>query len=108
MSRHFKTVRELIHREYAKLMAGSAVGNRLEFRFIEHCYQRLVHGRIHPSTILRENLQLIETGERCAYCDSSASLEWDHVIPDRSAAPTRSTPSCVPAAVAPPAPGKKS
>ncbi len=81
MSRHFKTVRELIYWEYAKLMAGSAVGNRLEFRFVEHCYQRLVHGQIHPSTILRENLLLIETGERCAYCGSSSSLEWDHVIP---------------------------
>jgi hypothetical protein len=87
MARHFKTVRELICWEYAKLIAGSALGNRFEFRFVEHSYQQLMHGRIQPSSILRENLLLIEAGECCAYCGETRSLEWDHVIPRSQGGP---------------------
>lgn len=76
-----KTIRDLIYWEYAKLIAGSAVGDRKNYRFIMHTYQRLKNQQIQPSDILRENKKLFESGERCAYCDSTDDLQWDHIIP---------------------------
>lgn len=87
MTRRFKTVRELICWEYAKLIAGSAFGNREEFRFVQHTYDGLLRGQIDPSTILRENQLLFAEGDHCVYCSSTQRLEWDHVIPKARGGP---------------------
>jgi hypothetical protein len=77
-----KTVRDLIYWEYAKLIAGSAVGDRRNYRFDMYEFQKLKKGNIHPSTILRENKKFYEMEHECAYCGSKEStLEYDHIIP---------------------------
>lgn len=76
-----KTIRDLIYWEYAKLIAGSTVGDRKNYGFVMHCYKRLGEGKIHPSAILRENRKLFETGEVCAYCGNTWELQWEHIIP---------------------------
>lgn len=76
-----KTIRDLIYWEYAKLIAGSAVGNRKNYGFVMHTYKQLKDQHIQPSQILRENKQLMESADICAYCGSIESLEWEHIIP---------------------------
>lgn len=76
-----RTVRELIYWEYAKLVSDSMLGSRREYAFVNHTFKKLMDGRIHPSSILRENQQLFAEGEVCAYCGASGRLQWEHVIP---------------------------
>lgn len=75
------TVRALIYWEYAKLISGRAVGDRASYGFVNTTYQRLMDGRIAPSTILTENKRLLKTGEVCAYCGATAHLHWEHIVP---------------------------
>lgn len=76
-----KTVRDLIYWEYAKLIAGSTVGDRKNYGFVMYAYQRLRSNQMKPSDILRENKKLFETGKVCAYCGAADNLEWEHIIP---------------------------
>jgi hypothetical protein len=79
--KNVRTVRDLIYWEYAKLIAGSAVGDRKNYRFAMYAFKRLRERRLHPSTILRENKALCEGERCCAYCGSARDLEWEHIIP---------------------------
>ncbi len=81
MARYPRTIRELIYWEYAKLIAGSAVGRRTDYGFVERSYQKLLAGKISASAILTENQQLFLEGEVCAYCGATEGLQWEHVIP---------------------------
>lgn len=77
-----KTIRDLIYWEYAKLIAGSTLGDRKNYGFVMHTYHRLKEGTSHPSAILRENKMLIEGDKVCAYCQKATDdLEWEHIIP---------------------------
>lgn len=76
-----KTIRDLIYWEYAKLISGSALGDRKNYGFVMYTYQRLKNQQIKPSDILRENKKLFESKKICAYCESSDYLEWEHIIP---------------------------
>lgn len=76
-----KTIKDLIYWEYSKLIAGSTVGDRRNYGFIMHAYQRLKNKQMKPSDILRENKKLFELGKVCAYCGSKESLQWEHIIP---------------------------
>ena len=66
--KNVRTIRELIYWEYAKLVSGSATGDRRNYRFVMYTYQRLLAGKAHPSAILRENKHLFEEEHRCAVC----------------------------------------
>jgi hypothetical protein len=80
--RNVRTVRQLIYWEYAKMIAGRAVGDRRNYGFVMHCYKRLEGGQMHPSAILRENKLLMEGERVCAYCGMACpDLEWEHIIP---------------------------
>lgn len=81
MARVFKTIRELIYWEYAKIISGSSTGSRVNYSFVNHTFQKLMKGEINPSTILRENQQLFLSGQQCAYCSASQHLQWEHIIP---------------------------
>ena len=81
MPKTFKTVRELLHWEYAKLIAESAVGTRKDFAFVQHSFKKLEAGKLSPSSILRENKLLVTTGQHCAYCDGKENLHWEHIVP---------------------------
>jgi len=79
--KNVRTIRQLIYWEYAKLIAGRAVEDRKNYRFIMYTYKKLESGQMHPSSILRENRQLVEGEARCAYCGAEGNLQWDHIIP---------------------------
>ncbi|WP_083214946.1 HNH endonuclease [Immundisolibacter cernigliae] len=82
MPRVFATVRELIYWEYAKLISEKAVGDRLNYKFVNFTHQKLMHGRATPSSILSENKQLLLMGDVCAYCGTTTgSLHWEHIVP---------------------------
>ena len=76
-----KTVRDLIYWEYAKLISGSATGDRKNYRFVMYEFKRLQNGNIHPSAILRENKKFYEAEHQCAYCPGKEGLEYEHIIP---------------------------
>ncbi|MFY3739824.1 MAG: hypothetical protein HMLIMOIP_000243 [Candidatus Nitrosomirales archaeon] len=83
-----KTVRELVYWEYAKLIAGSAVGDRKNYGFVTDAYKKLREGKLHPSTILRENQKLVkECADCCAYCNCKEKLQWEHIIPKSRGGP---------------------
>lgn len=80
--KNVRTVRQLIYWEYAKLMAGSAVGDRKNYRYVMYCYKKLDGGKLNPSTILRENKLLVTAEKVCVYCDKVCDdLQWEHIIP---------------------------
>lgn len=85
--KNVKTVRELIYWEYAKLIAGRAVGDRRNYGFVMHTYKRLQTGQISPSAILRENQLLVEGECCCAYCGGQENLQWEHIIPKSRGGP---------------------
>jgi hypothetical protein len=79
--RNVRTIRQLIYWEYAKLISGSALGDRKNYGFVMHTYKKLESGRLAPSAILRENQKLVEGGMVCAYCGEGRDLQWEHIIP---------------------------
>jgi hypothetical protein len=81
MAHTFATVRDLLYWEYAKMIAGSAMGDRAAYGFVTVTYKKLRAGKLTPSAILTENKRLVAEGESCAYCGASGRLEWEHVIP---------------------------
>lgn len=81
MPRTFTTVRELLHWEYAKLIAESAVGSRKDFAFVQHSFKKLEASKLIPSSILRENKLLVKSGQHCSYCGAAENLHWEHIVP---------------------------
>lgn len=79
-----KTIRDLIHWEYAKLISGSVTGDRKCWGFVMTTFHKLRDGHIHPSAILRENKKFYNSEKACAYCGlEKKNLEWDHIIPQK-------------------------
>ena len=87
-----ESVFETIMYEYAKLIADRAVEERESlapaertskdyWSFVALTFKKLKDGRISSSSVLRENKQLIQSAQRCAYCASSKSLQWEHIVP---------------------------
>lgn len=85
--KHVKTIRDLIYWEYAKLISGSAIGDRKNYGFVTYCYQKLKNGKMNPSTILKENKILVKEENSCAYCNSKENLDWEHIIPKSKGGP---------------------
>ncbi len=81
MPRSFTTPRQLLYWEYSKLVAGSAIGDRREFSFVNATYSKLLATNSPLSGILRENKLLLDQGTTCAYCGAGTKLHWDHIIP---------------------------
>jgi hypothetical protein len=93
MAVRINSVRECILYEYAKLIADRAVEGRAGvaasaregrayWSFVALTFKKLADGRLQPSSVLRENKQLIEQADRCAYCGAAgAKLQWEHILP---------------------------
>ena len=79
--KNVKTIRELVYWEYAKLISGSAVGDRKNYGFVMHTFKKLTDGKLHPSAILKENKKLVEESNKCEYCGCCDNLQWEHIIP---------------------------
>jgi hypothetical protein len=76
-----KTVKELIFWEYAKLIAKGA-GFEGNYGFIMSRYQKLKHGEMQWSDIVKDDRKTIEQGKtNCIYCSCTENLSWDHLIP---------------------------
>ena len=78
--------------EYAKLIADRAIEERESlasaerrskdyWSFVALTFKKLRDGRISASSVLRENQQLVRNSQCCAYCASSQSLQWEHIVP---------------------------
>lgn len=76
-----KTIRDLIFWEYAKLISGSALGDRKNFGFVMSSFKKLQSGEMRWSDILREDLKVDQ--DECVYCGSSKDLSNDHIVPKR-------------------------
>jgi CRISPR/Cas system Type II protein with McrA/HNH and RuvC-like nuclease domain len=88
--RNVRTIRDLIYWEYAKLIAGSAVGDRKNFGFVMYTFNQLKNKQLHPSAILRENQKLVkEASDICSYCGchDRQELQWEHIIPKSRGGP---------------------
>lgn len=81
MPRTFTTVRELIYWEYAKLISERAVGDRLNYKFVNFTFRKMIEGKVTPSSILSENQRLFMLGNVCSYCGATGPLHWEHIIP---------------------------
>ena len=84
--------------EYAKLIADQAVEDRATlapaerttrdyWSFVALTFKKLKDGRISASSILRENKKLVQNGGFCAYCGTTGSLQWEHIIPKSRGGP---------------------
>lgn len=82
-----KTVRHRIYWEYAKLVAGSAVGNRRDWKFVRKMFNRLLSGSMQPSEIIRENKLQMDFANVCVYCGCKEDLHWDHIVPKSRGGP---------------------
>ncbi len=91
-------MKEALLYHYALLIADAAVGHReglmpvvrtghAYWSFANTTFQRLVRGDINPSTLLRENKQLVSNSSGCAYCGVSDDLQWEHIIPRSAGGP---------------------
>ncbi|MCM8776332.1 MAG: HNH endonuclease [Candidatus Omnitrophica bacterium] len=76
-----KSIRDLIYWEYAKLIAGSALSDRRNYRFVMHSFKQLQCGEKKWSDILREDLK--NSATECSYCGSPDDLSNDHIVPKR-------------------------
>ena len=89
---------ETIMYEYAKLIADQAIEDRATlapaerttndyWSFVALTFKKLKDGRITASSILRENKKLVLNGEFCAYCGTTVSLQWEHIVPKSRSGP---------------------
>lgn len=92
MAVHLVSVFETLMYEYAKLIADRAVEERNAlapaaragkryWSFVSRTFKKLSQGEIAASAILRENKLLVSQGQKCAYCEATGSLQWEHIVP---------------------------
>ena len=92
MAIKLSNVFETIMYEYAKLIADRAVEQRDSlapanregseyWSFVWLSFRKLAEGRISSSTVLRENKLLVAGAAKCAYCEETGTLQWEHIIP---------------------------
>ncbi len=76
-----KTIKDLIHWEYAKLISGSALSDRKNYGFIMYNFKQLQTGQKKWSAILREDINMDTT--KCVYCENNEDLANDHIVAKR-------------------------
>src|SRR3972149_8495133 len=79
--RAVKTIRDLIFWEYAKLVSGSALGDRKNYGFVMSTFKKLQGEEMKWSEILREDLGMDQ--KKCAYCSKTEDLSNDHIVAKR-------------------------
>lgn len=86
--RDVKTIRDLIYYQYAKIVAKSAFhmpdgesAKKQHYGFIKQTFRKLQSGEKKWSDILREDKQLVEAENKCAYCGTEGNMAWEHIVP---------------------------
>jgi len=75
-----KTVRDLIYWQYAKIIAGSAMENKKNWRFVMDKFKKLQQEEIFWNKI-REYIKEREKQNECILCGKKTSLTLDHLFP---------------------------
>jgi len=76
-----KTVHDLIHWQYAKIISDSAGAGKRQYGFVMDRFKKLVSGEISWSTSIREYVKERERPEECIYCGGKNDLTLDHILP---------------------------
>jgi len=86
--REVQTLRDLLYYQYAKLIARSAfkqpngmAAKGSHYGFIKQTFRDLRDGRKQWSDIVREDWQLVEGAQVCAYCGNPEELAREHIVP---------------------------
>ncbi|MEA3403960.1 MAG: HNH endonuclease signature motif containing protein [Armatimonadota bacterium] len=86
--RYVKTVEDVIHYYYSRLVIAPSAGLGGNWGFITHTFKRLKSGEISMSDYDREvQKQMEELPEQCVYCGAEGPLTRDHVIPIKCRGP---------------------
>jgi hypothetical protein len=98
--RDVRTIRDLIHYEYAKIIARSAfsvpdgtAAKGSYYGFIKQTFRELQTGKKSWSEITREDWQFVQSEQRCIYCGSEIGLTKEHIVP-RSISINDGCPAC--------------
>lgn len=76
-----KTICDLIHWQYAKIISESAGTGKRQFPFVMNRFKKLQSGEIEWSGSIREYIREREKPNQCIYCGSNEDLSYDHLIP---------------------------
>jgi len=76
-----KTIRDLIHWQYAKIISESAGAGKRQYGFVMDRFKKLASGEISWSTSIREYVKERERPEECIYCGRKKDLTVDHILP---------------------------
>jgi ribosomal protein S14 len=86
--RDVRTIRDLIHYQYAKIIARSAfsvpdgtAAKGSYYGFIKQTFRELQTGKKSWSEITREDWQFVQSEQRCIYCGSERDLQKEHIVP---------------------------
>lgn len=82
--REVTTIRHLIHYQYAKIVAKSAIGEdhkKTGYGFVKSIFRSFMASEKTWSDIIREDKQLIQSEKMCVYCGATENLSMDHIIP---------------------------
>ncbi|MFB6162015.1 MAG: HNH endonuclease, partial [Halococcoides sp.] len=81
------TYEDLIHYEYAKLIAAAADMEH-NYGFIMDRMQKLKDGDIEMTDVVREDRYQMEAGtDECIYCGATETITFDHLIPTSEGGP---------------------
>jgi len=81
-----KTVRDLIHWQYAKIIAASAGIGKHNWSFVMDRFKKLQQGEIFLNEI-REYVKEHEHKDECIFCGRTGSLTLEHLFPQSLGGP---------------------
>jgi ribosomal protein S27AE len=86
--RDVSTLNQVMHFQYAKIIACSAFGyangteaKKKNYGFVKTTFRQLSSGKKTWSNIEREDWQLMESDKECAYCGGTVDLAREHIVP---------------------------
>lgn len=85
--RAVKSIRDLIHWEYAKIVAEAA-GFKDQYGFIMNRFKKLKNGELKWKDAEKDAKDYLKEERKCIYCGSvTADLTIDHIIPQSKGGP---------------------